>query len=258
MKLLLVADLHYALPQFDWVLAEAHHFDAVVFAGDLLDVGAIATTSVQSVVIRSYIDKVGAKVPTIVCSGNHDLDRHVDGENVAGWLDDFASANVCSDGVATKVGNTLISALPWWDGPRVKAAIATQLERDAQRRAEEGADAWIWVHHAPPSETALSWNGARHVGDPDLRKWIELYQPEIVCSGHVHTAPFVPDGSWADRIGKTQCFNMGQQIGPIPAHIAIEVRAGEAFWFSFEGQELVRFARGADAPQQVERAPGWL
>ena len=37
MKLLFVADLHYSLKQFDWLLAEAPKFDAVSIGGDLLD-----------------------------------------------------------------------------------------------------------------------------------------------------------------------------------------------------------------------------
>ena len=37
MKLLFVADLHYALKQFDWLMANAPRFDATIIGGDLLD-----------------------------------------------------------------------------------------------------------------------------------------------------------------------------------------------------------------------------
>lgn len=37
MKLLFVADLHYALKQFDWLVAEAGNYELVVIGGDLLD-----------------------------------------------------------------------------------------------------------------------------------------------------------------------------------------------------------------------------
>ncbi len=40
MKLLLVSDLHYALPHFDWVLDQAADFDVVVLAGDQLDLSS--------------------------------------------------------------------------------------------------------------------------------------------------------------------------------------------------------------------------
>ena len=40
MRLLLVADLHYALPQFDWVVAHAGEYDIVVMSGDHLDIAS--------------------------------------------------------------------------------------------------------------------------------------------------------------------------------------------------------------------------
>ena len=40
MRCLVVADLHYSLPQFDWLPAAAPEFDVVIFAGDALDIGS--------------------------------------------------------------------------------------------------------------------------------------------------------------------------------------------------------------------------
>ena len=54
MRLLLVADLHYSLPQFDWVLDMAPAFDVVVMAGDHLDIASIVDGRAQSVVVRKY------------------------------------------------------------------------------------------------------------------------------------------------------------------------------------------------------------
>src|SRR5687768_5353871 len=39
-RMLFVADPHYALKQFDWLMANAHRFDVVVIGGDLLDLGS--------------------------------------------------------------------------------------------------------------------------------------------------------------------------------------------------------------------------
>ena len=41
MKLLFVADLHYALRQFDWLAAQAANYDLAVIGGDLLDLGSV-------------------------------------------------------------------------------------------------------------------------------------------------------------------------------------------------------------------------
>jgi predicted phosphodiesterase len=48
MRLLLVADLHYSLPQFDWVLDIASDFDVVVLAGDHLDLASLVDGRAQN------------------------------------------------------------------------------------------------------------------------------------------------------------------------------------------------------------------
>ena len=74
MRLLLVADLHYSLPQFDWVLGIAGDFDVVVMAGDHLDLASLVDGRAQSVVVRKYFSRLAAKTRLVICSGNHDLD----------------------------------------------------------------------------------------------------------------------------------------------------------------------------------------
>jgi hypothetical protein len=60
-----------------------------------------------------------------------------------------------------------------------------------------------------------------------------------VLTGHVHQAPFFPDGSWYDRIGGTLVFNAGRQPGAMPAHIIIDTDENRASWWSFEGQDEI-------------------
>jgi hypothetical protein len=55
----------------------------------------------------------------------------------------------------------------------------------------------------------------------------------------VHEPPFKPDGSWVDRIGSTWVFNAGRQIGPVPAHIELDLHQGWARWSSMMGDEEV-------------------
>ncbi|HEY9237882.1 MAG TPA: hypothetical protein VIP10_03485, partial [Burkholderiaceae bacterium] len=75
--------------------------------------------------------------------------------------------------------------------------------------------------------------------DADLGGWIATHRPDIVLTGHVHEPPFKPDGAWADRIGTTWVFNAGRQIGPVPAHIALDLGAGTAAWRSMMGEETL-------------------
>ena len=59
MRLLAVADLHYSLPQFDWVLEVAPDFDVVVLAGDLLELASIVDRRAQAIVVRNISTACG-------------------------------------------------------------------------------------------------------------------------------------------------------------------------------------------------------
>ena len=74
-----------------------------------------------------------------------------------------------------------------------------------------------------------------------LSGWIDRYTPDLVLTGHVHQAPFADGGGWADRVGSTWVFNAGQQGGPVPAHVTVDLDldAGTAVWTSAEGRAEV-------------------
>ncbi|UFZ06062.1 metallophosphoesterase [Bradyrhizobium ontarionense] len=256
MRCLVVADLHYALPQFDWLVAAADHFDAVVFAGDALDLGSIVDIRAQIVVVRKYLGLLAAKTRVMICSGNHDLeDRSAEGEKIAAWIGTVRALGIAADGDDLMVGDTLFSICPWWDGPRVRAAIERQLEAAAARKAAR----WIWVHHAPPASSPVSWGGKRFFGDAELVGWIERHQPAMVISGHVHQSPFITDGSWFDRLGATWVFNTGRQPGRPPTSIVIDTDEAHAFWLAAGQAEWIDLASPLQRPAQpVTEPPDWL
>ena len=254
MKILLVSDLHYALKQYDWTASVAQNYDVVVVAGDHLDIAGALEGGVQIVVILKYLKRLAERTKLIVSSGNHDLDRRdAAGEKIASWMRQVRLLGIAADDDSVMIGETLISVCPWWDGPIAKQKLHAQLERDAGKPKQS----WIWVYHAPPEGSPTAWTGKRSYGDASLSEWIGAYKPNIVLAGHIHEAPFVHAGSWADRIGDTWIFNSGRQIGPVPTHIAIDTDANEAAWFSMEGAELVRL----DAPLdrvQLGAMPAWM
>jgi Icc-related predicted phosphoesterase len=256
MRLLLVADLHYSLPQFDWVVEIAANFDIVVLAGDHLDIASLVDGRAQSVVVRKYFSRLRARTKLLICSGNHDLDsKNEAGEKVAKWLGGSQNEGVLSDGESFVLDETLFTICPWWDGPIARAGIGRQLAEASTKRTKE----WIWIHHAPPAKSPISWGGDRHFGDLELLEWIDQYRPDIVLSGHVHQSPFVKDGSWVDRIGPTWVFNAGQQFGALPTHIVIDTGAGEALWFSGAGNQFVRLDQPLERPvKRLEALPDWL
>lgn len=256
MRCLVVADLHYSLPQFDWVLNVAGDFDLVIIAGDHLDLSSLVEGRAQTVVIRKYIELMREKTMVVVCSGNHDLDsRDLTGEKVAKWIVDLAQHDVPSDGASFVFEDTLFSVCPWWDGPLTRDKIGEQLAADALKRTGR----WFWVHHAPSDKSPTSWSGSRYLGDNSLLEWVIQYKPDMVFSGHVHQSPFVKDGSWVDRIGDTWVFNVGFQFGAPPAHIIFDTEKEEAVWLSAAGFQSVHFSQPLERPlRRLATPPAWV
>ena len=234
-RYLLASDLHYQLPQLDWIADQASGFDAVVLAGDHLDISGRVELAAQISMMSAYLARLCEETVVVVDSGNHDLSaRGEHGEKIAAWLHELDD-RVVTDGNTVHVGADLVSSCLWWEGPVTKAAVEDQLQRDADERPTEGH--WIWVYHSPPDASPTSWSGSRHFGDDLLNQLIERHRPELVLTGHVHEAPMRPDGSWHDRIGDTLVLNAGRQPGPIPAHAIIDTDACDVLWWSFDGGE---------------------
>ncbi len=237
MRGLLVSDLHYALKQFDWVHGVANRFDLVVIAGDSLDISSVVALGAQIVVVSKYLRRVAARTRLVASSGNHDLNaRGADGERVATWLAKDTVPGALTDGSYAEIDDTSVTVCPWWDGPLGRDEVGRQLARDAERRRQR----WIWVYHAPPDRSPVSWTGSTYYGDAELVEWIATYRPDIVLTGHVHQSPFRRGGSWVDRIGDTWVFNAGRQMAPEPAHVIFDIGSQAAVWSSTAGEETVR------------------
>ena len=243
MRLLFVADLHYSLKQFDWLLAHAREYDVAVIGGDLLDLASDLDADVQIAIVEKYIRLLQQQALVVVSSGNHDGDsRNAADESVAEWVRTIRAERLHVDGDSFDLGDTRITVCPWWDGQLSRGELQTQLEQEAQKVRGR----WLWIHHAPPEGARTSWTGRKFVGDEFLRGWIDRFQPEMVLSGHIHNSPFYEAGSWIDRIGKKWVFNPGRQIGPQPTTITLDLSAMTAEWNSQEGRSVrdLRIAQG--------------
>jgi Icc-related predicted phosphoesterase len=248
MRLLLVSDLHYTLRQFDWLVEAAPDVDAIVLAGDHLDVSGVVPLDVQVVVIGRYLELLAERTTVIACSGNHDLtQRDEAGEKAAPWLRTSRRDRIAVDGDSLELGGALLTVCPWWDGPVQRAMVAGQLEAAALR----GVRPWVWVYHWPPADSPTTWTGSRFYGDADLSGWMAEHHPDIVLAGHVHQPPFKADGAWADRIGPTWVFNAGHQIGPEPSRVLVDLDRNEATWTSLLGEEVQDLRLVPVAPRPV-------
>ena len=236
MRILVVSDLHYRLPHYDWLVAAADDVDVVAVVGDLADVVNAVPFTVQVVVLEKYLALLAAKAVVLVSSGNHDLDgpgSH--GEQAAAWLQADRGGSVHVDGSSIDIDGTRFTICPWWDGPLTRQAVADQLAEAARDRPER----WIWLYHSPPAGTVLCRDGRREFPDHDLAGWIAEYGPDMVLCGHIHQAPWADGGSWHDRLDGTIVFNAGKQRGPVPPHITIDTEAGTAEWFGVFSVESI-------------------
>jgi Icc-related predicted phosphoesterase len=237
--MLFVADLHYTLKQFDWLASNASEYDLVIIGGDLLDLGSPLDFDVQIVVVEKYLHRIRQNTPLLVSSGNHDGDiRNEADESVAEWLLQSRADGLFVDGDSAVLGDTRVTACPWWDGPVSRAEVEALLAREAPKTTGR----WFWSHHAPPDLSPVSWSGKKFAGDEFVRGWISRFEPDLVLSGHVHNAPFYTEGSWIDQVGSTWVFNPGRQPGWRPTYIALDLDAMTAEWVSEEGQSLRNLA----------------
>jgi len=243
MRLLCVTDVHYHLPQMDWVLEHAGEFDLVVLSGDHLQVGGRSELGVQVVVITTYLDRVSRSTTVVASSGNHDLDGPGDhGEQQAGWLARAAGPSLYVDGQSLDRDGVRVTVCPWWDGPQTRTLVERQLAAAATDRPA----LWVWVYHSPPAGTRLCTTGSRQFPDPDLAEWIERWRPDIVICGHIHQAPWVDGGGWNDRLGPTWVFNAGHQLGAVPSHIVIDLERRSAAWSGVPEFEQIDLSASPD------------
>jgi Icc-related predicted phosphoesterase len=234
-QILAVGDLHYDLRQFEWVVDQALGYDAVVIAGDLLDISSTVSIDAQVPVVLGYLERLAARTTALVCSGNQDLTGvDADGEKAALWFDQLAARGVVGDGSSVRLGGALVTVCPWWDGPKGRAGVEQLLVDTAAAAAD--AERWVWIYHWPPPDLPVSWTGHRFYGDKDLGVWIDRFAPALVLTGHVHQAPMIEGGSWIADAGGTWVVNAGHQLGPVPSYAEVDLDAWTARWWSFEAE----------------------
>jgi Icc-related predicted phosphoesterase len=241
MRLLCTSDIHYRLPQYDWLLANSGDVDVVVLPGDHLQVMGGAPIAAQVVVVSKYLERLAERTTVVASSGNHDLDGpDATGEQTAGWLQRIRVDGLHVDGDSTDIDGVRFTVCPWWDGPLTRDRVDAQLQAASVDRPHR----WVWVYHSPPAGTRLCTTGTREFPDPDLAAWIERWQPDVVVCGHIHQAPWVDGGGWSDRLGSTWVFNAGHQPGPVPAHVVIDLEAGTAEWVALPDVEQIDLRAG--------------
>ena len=220
MRLLVAADIHDNLRQMAWLEAAASQYDAVIIAGDLLDVTGHRPLDAQRRTMQEALRLISMRAPVLVASGNHDATD--DGD--CAWLREIAGPRLFVDGSTVAWNGVAVTLWPW------RAAGATALPQGAAH--DLPGVTRIWVHHAPPGGTRVGCcaDGKAPGGSAGLVERIHRHRPTLVVSGHTPDAPFRPKGGWGDRVGDSMCVNPGRQHGHEPAYIIVDEKAGQASW----------------------------
>jgi Icc-related predicted phosphoesterase len=176
MKIFHVADLHTDSLIFNEVARKATTVDAVVIAGDLLDLFSNNSLNSQARAVQNWLRELPA--PTIMASGNHDYwvrAPHLTGDDFAeaGWLHQMRGAGrvIAVDGDVIEFGGVRIVVNGWGQLPNVDV------------------DFDILVTHAPPSGCACALADrefAHDFGDPELWPALDGHFPALILAGHIH------------------------------------------------------------------------
>ena len=244
MRLLLTSDLHRDGAKLLWLLEEAPAHDALLVAGDLLDI--FSNTSLEdqktgTLRWRQLVQDAGKSFAW--CSGNHDFfygeRTPMSGDSPLWMKESPSSPTFVTDGESRLLeagGEKIaITTLPWpvrWDlfmdGYRttyIDFDFVKNLLRVGKRLKVEACVPWIILFHEPPGGTPLSATSISPEED-FARRIIETAEPDFSLHGHIHQAPTNPGGSWIWKTGKTVCFNSGQSECNEPLqYILLECRA---------------------------------
>lgn len=237
MRLLLTSDLHRDGAKLLWLLDGAPQHDALLVAGDLLDIFSNTPISEQKSAALRWRDVVLNSGKAFAwCSGNHDFfygDHTPTSAASPLWMRESPSTKkYATDGESRvlQVGDDkiAITTLPWpvHGGDVLLNDHTVSYHEFVRDLLQEGkrlqADMpWIVLCHEAPGETPLAATSvAFNVAFEAVyaRKMIEAAQPDFSLHGHIHRAPTAPGGSWIWQLGKTVCFNAGQSDSGEPLH----------------------------------------
>ncbi|HEV2806327.1 MAG TPA: metallophosphoesterase [Chthoniobacterales bacterium] len=196
MKILLTADLHDRRTWLEWLLKEAHNYELVCIAGDLLDMFAADEGGQIDHLRGDWLPKmIATGVPLAVCSGNHD-------HGMITWLNHIdVPGKVVGDGstqlLSFSSGEQLIvTTCPYYRSFNRRDSTMIELWDQGARLRDEWFAPWLVLHHEPPAQFAPKPFTATHW----LTHRLQTYRPSFVYSGHIHVWHEILCGSGMGRL----------------------------------------------------------
>jgi Icc-related predicted phosphoesterase len=195
MKVLIFSDIHGDLRSLERIVAQPA--DIYIAAGDLSNFG-------------HALDKCGEVLQPLgerlwVLPGNHET---ADENRAFCEQFGFVDFHRCVRALPSASGATQWAGLGYSNiTPFNTPGEYSEDEISKALGAFDGLKPLYLVVHFPPQGTTLDeFAPGKHGGSPTLRAWMERAQPVYLFCGHIHEC-----AGRGDRIGATQCFNVGKQ-----------------------------------------------
>jgi len=187
-----VGDIHENLDFNDLIIEEMRSASLIIITGDLTQYGGVSEA-------KKVIEHIGSINPRLLAqSGN------LDAPDVESYLQ---GCGISISGRGEVRGETGIFGV----GGSNKTPFSTPNELTEEEITGllskgyndiKGAAVKIMVPHMPPFNTSTDITGnGLHVGSAAVRNFIELHQPDLCITGHIH------ESAGEDRIGLTQVLN---------------------------------------------------
>lgn len=191
MKIIVISDIHGHTGRISALEPELVDADVLIAAGDLTHFGGAR----QAHEVVEALTKIAPRV--IAITGN--CDNPVVRESLREW-------GVGLDGREVVIGGIRFVGL----GGSLPCPGATPNEYSEEEYAAildcagVGAEPLVLISHQPPYDTKIDMiPTGLHVGSKSVREFIELRQPLLCISGHIHEACGI------DAIGPTRLVNPG-------------------------------------------------
>ena len=235
MRVLLVSDLHYDLRKLDWVLARAGDPAARPRRRRRRRRPARhrrrrCRSTPRSPWCSSYLERLAARVPTLVCSGNHDLDHRTrvgrEGHPLAGRGPRTTASHV--DGDSFDLDGWRLTACAWWEGPETLAALEARLDAAAADRPEPVA---VGVPRAArgPAVVDRAAPLRRPRAAPPARR---PTAPTSCCAGTSTRRRSPTRAPGPSSAGRRGCSTPATSAATRPTFIELDLDADRAAWWS--------------------------
>jgi len=195
MQWIVLADMHGSVGYLPFVVPEMSHAEGVFIAGDITNFGGRNEA-------QGMIDSIAAVNENILAvAGNCDLPSvgqflNERGMNVHGQA--VVKEPLCCVGVSGSL--PCPGATPQENGENEFSSILEQ----AIGSNPNGVCDLVVMSHQPAYGTAVdTLRGGKYCGSHAIRQFIEVNEPILAISGHIHEAAGI------DRLGKTTLVNPG-------------------------------------------------